>query len=142
MDQPQKVDLVMRWLMSMLDELSGVLRLYFVLGTGAFVLFTNLLSQSRPTKVQALFLFLSIAMFGVMAVCSLGLLLKLAGFRQTFASAIAAGISADEMKSRLEEWSKRATFSGHLLDWLFRLAIVFAAMYTLLLVWARLKPAS
>lgn len=62
------------------DELSGALKLYSALGTGAFVLFTNLLAQTRPTRVEPALLFSSIRTFGLMTVCSFSLLLKFATF--------------------------------------------------------------
>lgn len=134
MDDAQKIEFVTRMGMAYLDDLAGALRLYFTLGAGAFVLFTNLLAQTRPTRLESWLLFSSIIAFGLMAVCSLALVLKFARFRSNFMEGIMKSTPVDDMRATMGRWAKNAMLSGHFLDWLFRLGIGLAATYALVLL--------
>ncbi len=52
-EQPSspKIELIMRMFMSVLDEGSGILKLYFTLSTGPVVLFVNVLVISRAPRL-------------------------------------------------------------------------------------------
>jgi len=131
------VELVFRLLTSALDEGAGVLKLYFTLSTGAVVLFTNLLVQSRTSKLVAAPLAVSIVAFGVEAAICLRLLMALVKVRSILADGIATGAPPETVKKKMDGWNKRAKKQGRLLEWFFWTGMAFALIFVASVLWAR-----
>jgi hypothetical protein len=102
-------------LISVLDETTGVLKLYLGLETGAIVLFVKVLTDAHfPTLVLSA-LAISIFCFGFSAITCLGLILGVISFRV--------------FDSQLRNWRKEMQKAGTRMEWSFRLAIIFASIF-------------
>jgi hypothetical protein len=132
----QNTEIGFRLLTSGLDELAGVMKLYFTLCTGAVVLFINLLVQSRTSKLVAAPLALSIVVFSAEAAICLRLLLGLMSFRLILADAITTG-ALPEMHQKLEAWLKELKRPAHLLEGLFWTGMAFALIFVVAIVFGR-----
>jgi len=118
-------------LVSVLDESTGLLKLYFGLQTGAVVLFVKVLTDVRsPTPVRVA-LAISIFLFGASALTCLNLLGGLVEVRAKMVRAL-----VDEKKTwsevfdvQIKEWQTKMAKTGRVMEWLFRLALLFAGIF-------------
>ncbi|HXW55524.1 MAG TPA: hypothetical protein VEJ67_07240 [Candidatus Cybelea sp.] len=121
-----------------LDDTSGVLKLYFTLSTGAVVLFINLLAQIRTGKIAlTLPLALSIFSFGGASVLCFRVLWGLVRYRQILVHAIATEQTPDSVKKAMDAWNKRATRHLIWLQVLFLAGMVFGGLFVVAILCAR-----
>jgi len=120
-------------LTSVLDEATGLLKLYFGLQTGAVVLFVKVLTDvCVPTHVLAA-LATSIILFGASALVSLKLLQGMVEIRAKMLRSWAdEGKNWSELfDAETREWQGAMGKAGKVMEWSFRLAILFAVIFVL-----------
>jgi hypothetical protein len=122
-------EIVLRLYTPVLDEMSGLLKFYFTLSTGAVVLFTNLFVQSHSPRLVSVPLVLSILAFGTEAAFCLRLLLSLASFRLILTSAVLIGEATETAEGRIDAWRKRAMKQGQWLERLFWVGMALAGIF-------------
>jgi hypothetical protein len=118
-------------LMSLLDETTGLLKLYLGLETGAVVLFVKVLTDAHSPTLVLSALAVSIFFFGLAALICLRLLMGVISFRGNTAVTIT---STDPnwqqvFDSQVKKWQKEMKSAGSWMEWLFRLAILFAGIF-------------
>ncbi len=137
-EQPSyQVEVATRMFMSVLDEGSGVLKLYFTLSTGAVVLFVNLLATSHARRLVLIPLALSICWFGLAAAFCLRLLLALVNFRLLMTNALTTGASVSELKTSLDAWSSNARKQRKRMELLFWAGMAFTVIFVVAVVAVR-----
>ncbi len=135
--QPYQPEFATRLLTSFMEEVSGTLKLYFTLSTGAVVLFVNLLAGSHAPRLALIPLALSIFAFGLAAVFCLRLLLALTKPRSLMLDALASGASESELKTKLDAWSAKTKKPAKWMEWLFLAGMAFAAIFVVVIVVVR-----
>ena len=126
-------------LISLLKEYTGVLKLYFGLETGAVVLFAKVLTDVRsPTPVLAA-LVASILLFGSSAIVSLKLLQGVVELRAKMLNAWGDTRKNwfEVLTADLKAWEEKTVKTGRVMDWLFRLAIIFASIFVVAVLFTR-----
>ena|SRR2546422_2221488 len=118
-------------LISLLDETSGLLRLYLGLETGAVVLFVKVLTDVHSPKIVLSTLAGSIFFFGISALICLRLLMGVISIRGTMAATI---VSSNQnwqhtFDSQVKTWQKDMKRAGNWMEWMFRLGIFFAGIF-------------
>jgi hypothetical protein len=121
----------LKLLISLLDESTGLLKLYLGLETGAVVLFVKVLTDVHAPTLVLLALAVSIFFFGLSALICLRLLMGVISMRGKMAATIT---STDPnwqkvFDSEVKNWQKDMGRAGGLMEWLFRLAILFASIF-------------
>lgn len=118
-------------LLSVLDKSDSLLKLYFGVQTGAIVLFVKVLTDARAPTLVLMTLAISIFLFGVSALICLSLLIGLLEIRGKMASAL-----VDDrpdwyaaFDAKMKEWQRKMARAGKAMEWLFRLAILFAGIF-------------
>ena len=130
---------------STLDQATGLLKLYLGLETGAVVVLVKVLTDVRPPTLVLSALAVSIFLFGLSALICLKLVMGVASFRGKMASTI---LSADPnwqqaFDSQVRSWQTEMKRAGNWMEWLFRLAILFAGLFVVgFLGYQRASPAS
>jgi len=135
--QPHKAEFATRLFMSVLDEASGTLKLYFTLSTGAVVLFVNLLVASHMPRLVLIPLALSIFAFGLAATFCLRVLLALTKPRSLMIHALGTGASESDLKTQLDAWSREAAKQAKWMERLFWAGMVFAAIFVVAVIVVR-----
>lgn len=136
--QPQRAELAARALMSFMGEVSGTLKLYFTLSTGAVVLFVNLLAASHAPRFVLIPLALSILAFGLAAAFCLRVLLALTEPWSLLIDALASGASESDLKTKLDAWSAQAVKPpAKRMERLFWTGMVFAAIFVVAVIVVR-----
>lgn len=118
-------------LLSVLDGSNSLLKLYFGVQTGAVVLFVKILTDVHAPTLVLTTLATSIFFFGVSALICLNLLIGLLEMRANMASAL-----VDDrldwhraFDAKVREWQRKMARAGKAMEWLFRLAILFAGIF-------------
>lgn len=122
-------ELILRVVLSLLDEMSATLKLYFGLSTGAVVLSVNLLAGSHAPRLVRIPLALSIFAFGFAATRCLRVLLSLVGFRMLMARAASAAPdnALVEAEKQIADWAATARKQAKWMERLFWEVMPFAA---------------
>jgi len=118
-------------LLSVLDGSDSLLKLYFGVQTGAIILFVKVLTDVHAPTLVLMTLAASIFLFGVSALICLSLLIGLLEMRANMASALVDD-RLDWHKAfdaKLKEWQRKMARAGKAMEWLFRLAILFAGIF-------------
>jgi hypothetical protein len=118
-------------LLSVLDGSDSLLKLYFGVQTGAIVLFVKVLTDTRAPTLVLMSLAVSIFLFGVSALLCLSLLLGLLDMRAKMASVV-VDVRPDwqtTFDAKMKEWQRKMASAGKAMEWLFRLAILFAGIF-------------
>lgn len=138
-DQPPAIraDIAVRMLASALDDVSGTLKLYFTLSTGAVVLFINVLIKSAVHKPILMLLALSIFAFAIAAALCLRMLLAMTGPRLLLANALASGEPESELRRKLTDWGNQVKKRGWIMEGLFWLGMASAAAFVIAVVLTR-----
>jgi len=121
----------LKLLISLLDETTGLLKLYLGLETGAVVLFVKVLTDVHTPTLVLSALAVSIVFFGLSALICLRLLMGVISMRGNMAVTIT---STDPnwqqvFDSQVKNWQNEMKRAGSWMEWLFRLAILFAAIF-------------
>jgi len=121
----------LKMLESVLDNSDSLLKLYFGVQTGAVVLFVKVLTDVRAPTIVLMALATSIFLFGVSALICLSLLIGILQMRANMASAL-----VDERQdwhtafdTKMKDWQRDMARAGKAMEWLFRLAILFAGIF-------------
>jgi hypothetical protein len=120
-------------LISLLDESTSLLKLYFGLQTGALVLFVKTLTEVHSPTFVLMPLAVSIFLFGLAALTCLKLLLGLVVMRRNMVTAL---VDTDQdwqqtFGSQIKEWQEEMRKKGNLMEWLFGLAVLFAGVFVI-----------
>ena len=121
----------LKFAVSTLDEATGLLKLYLGLETGAVVVLVKVLTDVHSPILVISALAVSIFLFGLSALICLKLVMGVASVRGKMASTI---LSADPnwqqtLDSWLKNWQKEVKRAGSWMEWLFRIAILFAGLF-------------
>jgi hypothetical protein len=118
-------------LLSVLDNSNSLLKLYFGVQTGAVVLFVKVLTDVRAPTLVLMSLATSIFLFGVSALICLSLLIGLLEMRANMATALVDdGLDWHvAFDAKMKEWQRKMARAGKAMEWLFRLAILFAGIF-------------
>jgi hypothetical protein len=118
-------------LISLLDEATGLLKLYLGLETGAVVLFVKVLTDVHAPTLVLLALAISIFFFGLAALICLRLLMGVISIRGKMATTITSTDPNWQNVFDLEvkNWQTEMKRAGSRMEWLFRLAILFASVF-------------
>jgi hypothetical protein len=118
-------------LISLLDEATGLLKLYLGLETGAVVLFVKVLTDVRSPTLVLSALAVSIFFFGLSALICLRLLMGVISFRGNMAVTITSTVPnwQQVFDSQIKNWQKDMKRAGNWMEWMFRLGILFAGIF-------------
>lgn len=130
-------DLVIRLLSAVLDGADGTLKLYLTVSTGAVVLFTNLLANSRGPRPILAILVLSTFAFGGSALVCLRLLLGLVKLRTILAEAFLTGMTLEAAEGKIRQWKKQMQRPAKWTEGLFYAGVGLAAIFVAAIVAAR-----
>jgi cytochrome b subunit of formate dehydrogenase len=134
--QPNRGEFVVRFGVSALDETGGVLKLYFTLTTGAVILFVCLLAAAESPRIVLLPLAVSVIAFAIAATHCLHVLIALIDFRILVLGAVASDASESEVERKITDWSAEAGKVAKQMERLFRVGLVFAAIFVIAaIVW-------
>lgn len=139
---PQKWDTFFRIAMGGIDGAVGVLKIFFVLDTGAAVLFVNLLARLHEPRSVLVPLDLSIFSFGVAAILTLPAFMAVVEFRGILAHMMTnevQGISDWQgiFNKDVEAWDKKYQKKFKWMGRLFYTGIVFAGVFVLAITFVR-----
>ncbi len=118
-------------LISLLDETSGLLKLYLGLETGAVVLFVKVLTDVHSPTIVLSTLAGSIFFFGISALICLRLLMGVISIRGTMATTIVSSNQnwQQTFDSQVKTWQNDMKRAGNWMEWMFRLGIFFAGIF-------------
>jgi hypothetical protein len=118
--------------LSLLTESASVLKLYFGLQTGAIVLFIRTLVDARMEKIALSALAISIILFAASALVSLSMLIGLLSMRGNMVGALVERVPDEPaFAAKVKQWQDKMGKQGKTMEWLFRLAILFAAIFVI-----------
>lgn len=134
LDPQQRAAVAVQIVTPSLNDMSGNLKLYISLNTGAVVLLVDLLSASHAPRLVLVPLALSIFAFGWSAVLCLQLLFLLMKPRSMLLEAIATGAPVSELEAKIDAWRKETMEPAKWVQGLFLAGMGFAAIYVVAVI--------